>query len=133
MTKHTGTQDYAEYTEDRCSNEGTCPVCTPLVAERRDRRCAKCGEHIITAMGQVVFRREGLDFTSSGREDLVACLSCPNVLSEDDVALARQNGWTRPSEPTAADNPMDRACANCGAEAGQPCDYFCTAQPTVND
>lgn len=128
MSTHTGTQTYAAYTEDRCSNEDTCPACDPMPPRRR---CAKCGEAITTAMGQVVLRRDGASFTPSGRADLVACISCTNVLSDEDAALARQNGWTR-SASEVEDNPMNQPCENCGAGAGQPCDYFCTAQPAAN-
>lgn len=94
-------------------------------------RCARCGDAITTPIGQIAYHRAGLEFTSQGLRDLVLCAGCPNVLTDAEVHRARAAGWTRETE-TDPDNPLTYPCANCGAQASEPCRYHCIAQPAAN-
>lgn len=114
QAKHTGSQDYAAYTEDRCSNEDACPRCTPD-AQRVTVTVVIEGTRDENSRALAVLLQRYTVETITGD----ATSTQVQVATGADEAGLLDQWWT-------AD-----ACEQCGAEPGEPCRYACIARPTV--
>lgn len=114
QAKHTGSQDYAAYTEDRCSNEATCSRCTPD-AQRVTVTVVIEGTRDENSRALAVLLERYTVETITGD----ATSTQVQVTAPADSAGLLDQWWT-------AD-----ACEQCGAEPGEACRYACIARPTV--
>lgn len=112
QTKHTGSQDYAAYTEDRCSNEAACPRCTPD-AQRVTVTVVIEGTPTENSRALAVLLER---YTV---ETITGSATSTQVQIDTEGQNVPDLWWTT------------EGCEQCNAEPGEPCRYACIARPTV--